>query len=402
MNTLDRYILRELFKVFFLAVFATTTLLYMDKFLFMAEMIVNRGVTLIEMVEILLFLSPSLLTLTIPISVLVASVVTFNQFSACNEWVAMKATGRSLLSLLRPVFAFAFLTYLLANFVMFYALPAGNTAYKQLIFDVIRHRADLDIKPRVFNQDFSHLILLVNERKPDSSLSGIFIANTQKPREPQIITASEGFIFSDPGSMKIQLKLSNGTIHEYNARRGDYQTLNFQGYDLTLNLPDTARLERRATIANRDTSLSELRKKIEQRKKEGRSINKPAVEMSKKFSLPFSCLLFALFGAPLGVKSSRSGKSGSFAMSVLVILLYYVFLVLSQNMGHIGRLNPYFSMWIPNLLLLATGAYVTIKMHKEIPFKLSGWLLDRATDLFQFIRNLGKSRQVGVLPPRSK
>jgi len=390
MNILDRYILSELSKVFLIAVFATTALLYMDKFLFMAEMIVNRGVSMVEMMEILLFLSPSLLTLTIPISVLVASVVTFNQFSAHNEWVAMKTTGRSFLHLMRPVFIFSLLTYALANFVMFYALPAGNQAYKQLIFDVIRNRANLDIKPRVFNQDFDNLVLLVEERGDDDSMKGIFIADTSRPREPQIISASEGYLFSDPESLKIQLKLKNGTIHEYSARRGDYQTLNFRGYDLTLNMPDTERLERKATVANRDISLAEVRKKIEEYKKEGIPINKPAVELSKKFALPFTCLLFAVFGAPLGVKSSRSGKSASFAMSLVIILLYYVVLIFAQNMGQTGQVNPYLSVWLPNMLLLAAGTYVTIKMHKEIPFRFADRLAELLQDAWEFIKNLRK------------
>ncbi len=400
MNTLDRYILRELSKVFLLALFATTALLYMDKFLFMAEMIVNRGVSLIEMVEILLFLSPSLLSLTIPISVLVASVVTFNQFSAHNEWVAMKTTGRSFLHLLRPVFAFSLLTYILANFVMFYALPAGNQAYKQIIFDVIRNRADLDIKPRIFNQDFDNLILLVEGRGDDGSMQGIFIADTSRPKEPQIISASEGYIFSDPESLKIQLKLRNGTIHEFSARRGDYQTLNFRGYDLTLNLPDTRRLEKKATVANRDISLAEIRKKIADYKKAGKPINKPAVELSKKFALPFSCLLFAVFGAPLGVKSSRSGKSASFAMSLVIILLYYVALVFSQNMGQTGQVNPYLSVWIPNLILLGAGVYVTIKMHRDIPFRFSDRIADLMVDGYQFLKNMRKPSRATQPPTR--
>lgn len=399
MNTLDRYILREMFTVFLIAVFATTTLLYMDKFLLMAEMIVNRGVSFIEMLAILLFLSPSVLSFTIPISVLVASVVTFNQFSAHNEWVAMKSTGRSFLNLLRPVFVFSLLTYALANFVMFYALPAGNHAYKQLIFDIIRNRAAVDIKPRIFNQDFDNLILLVEERESDSSMKGIFIADTSRPREPQIIAASKGLIFSDPASLKIQLQLSNGTIHEYSARRGDYQTLNFRRYDLTLNLPDSKELERKATSNARDISAAEIREKMARLEKEGKPTHGLAVALSKKFALPFSCLLFALFGAPLGVKSSRSGKSGSFAMCLVIILLYYVALVFSKNMGSVGSMNPYLAMWIPNLVLLVAGVYVTVKMHKEIPFGVMGWVADALEDAYAFLKNFRKSTRPGP-PPR--
>ena len=107
---INKYIFQELAKVFFISAGSLTMVLYLDKFLFMAEMIVSRGVTFLEMCRIMLYISPSFLALTIPISVLVASVVTFNQFSASNEWTAMKACHLSFMQTMRPVMIFSFLT----------------------------------------------------------------------------------------------------------------------------------------------------------------------------------------------------------------------------------------------------------------------------------------------------
>ena len=104
---IDKYIIQELVKVFLISVGALTMVLYLDKFLFIAEMIVNRGVTFLEICWIMLFISPSFLALTIPMSVLVASVVTFNQFSAHNEWTAMKTCRLSFLRAMRPVMIFS-------------------------------------------------------------------------------------------------------------------------------------------------------------------------------------------------------------------------------------------------------------------------------------------------------
>ena len=120
----------------------------------MAQMIVNRGVSFIEMILMMAYLSPALLALTIPMGVLLASVITFNQFSANNEWVAMKTCNWSFLELMKPVAYFAILTYILANSVMFWALPWGNNSYKVLIYDIIKNRANIDIKPNIFNKDF--------------------------------------------------------------------------------------------------------------------------------------------------------------------------------------------------------------------------------------------------------
>ena len=108
MTTIDRYILRELAKVYIISAGATTALLYLDKFLFMAEMIISRGVSLFEMLLIMIYISPAFLSLTIPMSVLIASVVTFNHFSSYNEWVAMKACSCMFRRIMNPVFIFSF------------------------------------------------------------------------------------------------------------------------------------------------------------------------------------------------------------------------------------------------------------------------------------------------------
>jgi len=127
-NIIDRYILRELIKIFLITVGELTTVLYLDKFLFIAENIVNRGVSILEVFLIMIYISPSYLALTVPISVLVASVATFNQFSASNEWVAMKSCHLSFMQTMRPVLIFSIFTYIVAVIIMVYALPWGNFA----------------------------------------------------------------------------------------------------------------------------------------------------------------------------------------------------------------------------------------------------------------------------------
>ncbi len=283
---IDKYIFWELIKMFLISIFAMTMILYSDKFLFMAEMIVNRGVSSIEFLMMLIYISPSFLAITIPMATLMASVVTFNQFSANNEWIAMKASNMSFLDLMKPVLGFSILAYILANIVMFWALPWGNQSYKVLVYDIIKNRANVDIKPNVFNRDFKDLILIVKEHQGNSVLKGVFIADTSKPEAPQIITSEEGFIVSNRETLKIQLKLKNGTIHELTKKRSAYQTLNFDRYDINLSIPDTERLEQEALVGNRELSLSKILKKIKDLKEKGLPTSGPEVELSKKFSIP--------------------------------------------------------------------------------------------------------------------
>jgi lipopolysaccharide export system permease protein len=394
-KTIDRYIFVELLKIFLISVGSLTMVLYLDKFLFMAEMIVNRGVTFSEMCHIMFYSAPALLALTVPMSVLVASLVVFNQFSAHNEWVAMKACHLSFLQTMRPVLLFSAITYLIANAIMFYALPWGDLSYRKLIYDIIKNRAYVDIKSNVFNHDFKNLVILVEERKSQSKLVNVFIADATQSDSPNIIIANEGNILPNPKSLKIQLELKNGTIHKLGQERRNYQTINFEVYNLTLHLPNTKRLEEEALVDNRGLSLDRLREQIFELKMKGLPTRGLKVELSKKFSIPFTCLLFGLLGASLGIHSSRSGKSGGFAVCILVIVLYYIGLILTQNMGVIGVLEPYFSVWIPNIILLGITLYIAYKMQKELPFKLTEWATDRMVTAYNFLRKI----YMAMVPP---
>jgi len=377
-NIIDRYIFRELIKIFLITVGALTTVLYLDKFLFIAENIVNRGVSLWEVFLIIIYISPSYFSLTIPISVLVASVATFNQFSASNEWVAMKSCHLSFMQSMRPVLMFSFFTYIVAVIIMVYALPWGNFSYKQKTFEIIKNRADVNIKPNLLNYDFKNLIILAKIREKKLEFRDVLIADTSQPQSPKIITANKAIILPNIESLKIRLKLTGGTIHESGDKISEYQTINFETYELTLSLPNSIELEKDALIGHRELSINLLLKQIKDFEKKGLPTFAAKVELSKKFAIPFTCLLFGLLGAPLGIHSSRGGKSGSFATSIMVILLYYMGLIFAQNMGKSGQVEPYFAIWVPNIIIFCIIVYTSYKMQKDLPFNFINRIVDNA------------------------
>ena len=369
-NIINRYIIRELSKIFLIAVGALTAVLYLDKFLFIAENIVSRGVSILEVFLIMIYISPAYLALTIPISALVASVATFNQFSASNEWVAMKSCHLSFTQIMRPVFVFSIFAYLLAVIIMVYALPWGNLAYKQKTYEIIKDRAIINIKPNIFNHDFKGLVILTKERHGQFQLMDILIADTTQSTLPRIITANQAIILLDREALKIRLKLKKGTMHEVGDKPSEYKTIKFDAYEINLDFPTTNHLERMAMVGHRELSISLLLQQIKDFEKKGLPTYAAKVELSKKFAIPFTCLLFGLLGAPLGIHSSRGGKSGSFATSIVVIFLYYVGLIFMQNMGKSGKIEPYLSVWLPNIIVLGIIIYTSYKMQKDLPFKL--------------------------------
>jgi lipopolysaccharide export system permease protein len=283
---------------------------------------------------------------------------------------------------MRPVLLFSMLTYFLAASIMIYALPLGNLAYKQLIFEIIKDRTNIDIKSNIFNYSFKNLVILANKNEGRLSLTDVFIADSTQSKLPRIINAKKALIIPNIESLKIQLELRNGTIHELNDSQNEYQIIKFNGYEINLNIPDTERLEKDAMLGNRELSISQIIDQINDFKEKGLPTNVSMVELSKKFAIPFSCLLFGLLGAPIGVKSNRSGKSGSIAISVLIIVIYYILLIFMQNMGKIGKIEPFLSVWVPNILILGIIIYTSFKMQKDLPFTFTRSLFDRLITIY--------------------
>jgi lipopolysaccharide export system permease protein len=392
MKIIHRYIFTETLKVFALSTMFLTMVMFLDKAMFMTDLILNRGLTMLEVGRMVLYISPIFLSITIPISVLVAAVMTFNQFSAENEFVVMKSSGWSFMYLLRPIILFSFLAYIITNIIIFYALPAGNQALKQMIFNIVKTRANIDIKPNVFNRNFDNMVLMVKEKISQNSYSGVFIADNSFKGSTKIILSEEGSIISDSANLRIQLQLRNGSIHDLAKRGSDYQIMKFDQYNLTLDIPGADQLKKKKILKPREMSISELKKHIDKKEEIDSPDHTEKVELSKRFSIPFTCVLFGIIGAPLGITSRRSGKSGGFVFAIIIILMYYVSLVLLQNIGRTGLINPYFSVWIPNIALLFAAIYVGYKTQKEIPFRTINKIIERTSILWEYIlKKLGSN-----------
>ncbi|MEE8260055.1 MAG: LPS export ABC transporter permease LptF [Nitrospinaceae bacterium] len=385
MKIIHRYIFTETLKIFALSTMFLTMVMFLDKAMFMTDLILNRGLTILEVGQMILYISPIFLSITIPISVLVAAVVTFNQFSAESEFVVMKSCGWSFMYLLRPVLLFSFLAYIATNIIIFYALPVGNQALKQMIFDIVKTRANINIKPNVFNRDFDNMILMVKEKKGPNSFKGVFIADSSFKGSTKIILSEQGSILTDPANLRIQLQLRNGSIHDLAKQGEDYQIMKFDRYDLTLDIPGTDQLKKKQILKPREMSISELQQQIKKNEKREWQDDLAKVELSKRFSIPLTCILFGIIGVPLGITSRRSGKSGGFVYVLLIILMYYVSMVLMQNFGRSGRINPYFSVWIPNIVLLIFAVYIGYKTQREMPFRTFNKINELVSTLWEYL-----------------
>ncbi|MEJ2721653.1 MAG: LptF/LptG family permease [bacterium] len=96
-----------------------------------------------------------------------------------------------------------------------------------------------------------------------------------------------------------------------------------------------------------------------------RQIDRYRVEIHKKYSIPFACIIFVLIGSPIAIRLGRSGMNMAIGLSILVFLVYYVCLIGGEKLADREILSPVIAMWAPNILFGFGAAFLIRSATRE-------------------------------------
>jgi lipopolysaccharide export system permease protein len=159
LKLIDKYIFKEIFFPFLMTLFVLTFVLLMGRILQLMDLMINKGVSVIDISKLILFLMPSFLLITIPISLLISMLIGVGRLSADNEITMFKSAGISLYRLVVPVAGVSLFALAITAIMGFYYVPYGNSATRNLLFTIAKQKASIGIKEKVFNDDFKGLVL---------------------------------------------------------------------------------------------------------------------------------------------------------------------------------------------------------------------------------------------------
>jgi lipopolysaccharide export system permease protein len=100
---------------------------------------------------------------------------------------------------------------------------------------------------------------------------------------------------------------------------------------------------------------AELGRYIESLRRSGNEVDKIVVEQALKLALPATCLVIALFGAPLAVTSPRAGTAVGIAVALGTTVVFLMMAQIAKAVGAGGVVNPHVAAWFPNALFLVAG-----------------------------------------------
>ena len=373
---LDRYLVREILGPLGLG-FLVYTFILLVRFLFdAAEMIIRRGLDLDLVGELLFYTLPNIVVLTIPMALLFGILIAVGRLASDSELVALRSSGVGLMALYRPILLVSGFFTLVNMALMVWALPAGNTALVQLTLRILTETVDRQVEPRVFYPEFEGTLLYVFEMPQGSNRwDGVFLAQSLPTQKNQVTVAASGELRLDESGERVVLELSDAYTHEVDLNRpGTYQTSFSQRLEKVLADEFSSNLQR-ASMSNvkevRNQTLRELSVTLAQPDTSQELRNMARVEIHKKFSIPFACFVFGLCALPLGFNNRRGGKASGFALSIGVILVYYILINNGENAARYGKMPPWLAMWLPNLVIAVAGLVLLARRNRDKSLLLS-------------------------------
>ena len=378
LRIIDRYILREVIPPFLLSLLVLTFLLMIPPIMSVAEELIARGVDGLTILKLMGLLVPQALGITIPIGLLIGVLMGLGRLSTDREAVALQACGVSLYRMLYPLLVFGAAATAVTFYVLSVALPDANQAYRELTFRIIANRAEGQVKPRVFDDEYFPGVVLYVREVSDSGWSDVFMADTRKSTQPDVYVAERGRVLIDRESRRVEVILANGTRHEVDPAQPDtYEVQAFR--ELVISL-DPDRVFRDVTMARgfREMTISLLRDEITRMVNAGAPPHAPIMELHKRFSIPAACLVFVIIGLGLGVTSRKDGKLASFMLGIGVVFSYYVFLYGGEAMTKGGLIPAELSMWLPNIAIGVVGAFLVVWRSSSIERRIGIPFLTRS------------------------
>lgn len=372
---LDRYILSEILGPLGLG-FLVYTFILLLRFLFQsAEMIIRRGLPVSVVGELLVLTLPNIVVLTLPMSLLFGILIAVGRLSSDSELIAMRSCGISLLTLYRPILLMSAFFTVLNTLLMVYALPWGNTSLQQLRIEIATETVSQQVQPRVFYEEWPGKVVYVFEVPPgEKRWKGVFLAESIPSGDNEVTIADWGEVRVDQGGEQVVLRLFNAIRHKVDLNAPDrYEISRHKRLDIILEDQFTTEQKAKVSITKgiRELTLEELNDLRQDPSATDEQRNLALVEIHKKFSIPAACLVFGLFALPLGINNRRGGKASGFALSVGVLVLYYILLSNGEEAARYGKLPAWVGMWGPNILLAAAGIFLLARRNRDKSLLLS-------------------------------
>ncbi|WP_269623051.1 LptF/LptG family permease [Prochlorococcus marinus] len=368
---LDRWLIRELLPPFFFAISAFTVVSLSVGVMFdLVRKIVESGLSLKFAIQVFLFKLPSFLVLSFPMAILMATLLTYSRLSSNSEIKALKSIGVSTKRIIASALVLGVLmtgiTFIFNDLIV----PSSNknaeatlrkglgvSMHSDYVTDIMYSRFGKIIDPSSNDSVDGMTHLFYAKEFQNKEMIDVTVLDFSRLGYKQMLVAKRGF-WNEPNAT---WDFQDGNILTISPS-GGFTSIRFENYIYPLDSGPNkiAEIPKDANYMTLSDALkAEKLYELSGNLKEARRMK---VRIQEKFTLPMACIVFSLIGSSLACKSyERTSQSQGFAMSIILILIYYILSFVFSSLGVSGALSPLVGAWSPVLISFSGGIYLLYK-----------------------------------------
>ncbi|MEG3438783.1 LptF/LptG family permease [Pannus brasiliensis CCIBt3594] len=372
-SLLDRYLIAQLLPPFLFGVGLFASLgVAIGNLSDLANKIADSNLPLMAAIEILLLKVPEFVTYSLPVSLLLATLLTYGRLGSDSELTAFRSCGCSLYRLLVPTLCLSFFVTGITLVLNEYVVPASNFRATEILVRTIQEERDSWQDRDIYYPNYDTIVqsngkrerklksLLYAETFDGKNMKSVTVLRWSKQKLQQIIIA-ESATWNPIDNL---WDFTNGTIYQLSPPDASYgEAVNFQ----TRKIP----LSRAAfdfAVQSRDPYEMNLVQAIDYLKLlklggDEKRVRMFKVRIHQKIAFPFVCVVFGLIGATLGSLPRQIDRGTGFGLSVAIIFTYYLINFLIGSLGVSGVLPPFLAAWIPNFFGLLVGGWLAWRVN---------------------------------------
>jgi len=408
--TLFRYIFLEMLFSFVICFFFFFFVFFVNQILLMAQEILEKHVPFGQVVLLVLFSLPLIISTSAPFASLVGTLMTVGRLTSDNEILVMLSSGLSYKIIFFPAITLGIIISLLSFFTNDVLLPAGTVQFNKLWRQILVSTPALELEANSVKR-FKNTVIVTGDVS-GNVIGNLIILDKTEEGERRMIMAGSAEL-KDSGNEGLSLDLSKAFFHsskevtwdDYDYAQTDFLQYKVSNDDIMQDIVSvtpremssrdvfTSVRERRASLNTRantrkarliiqaaelenilragpetdswntkSSSISSFRRDFQSLMSvmNDRTLNISVLELYRKFAVPLGAFCFVFLAVSLGLMAKKSGQTVGFIFGVIISVIYWSMLFIGQTMGLRVGTPPFWSMWLPNIFFLSAGIVLAV------------------------------------------
>lgn len=370
------YVATEMLAPFFASFIILYCVFFLVRLLPLLDIVLELRIGFTDFIRLFSYIFPRLLLYVIPMTSMTGVIIGFSRLTIDREILVLKASGISLKQILPPVIVLALAISLLNGFFSVSLIPAGETAMKNLLFQLAKERIDKGLQEKKFTETLGDLVVYVDRIDDRERWHGVYVSDMRNRLQPIIIMAEEGGLSAHVDRMMVTIVLNNGTMH--NSDNFDNQVIRFKRYQMQIPLRPPTQVSGENLAVSGKSTMNQ-RQLLEAAEKYGHDTRQGVAllnEFHNRLALPVGCFILSLLGIPLGLQASPGKRAIGIPLGLGFFIFYYILSTIFEVMSEEMKIPVLVGMWTPNLIFLIIALWFLWRVQKEKPL-VSEWLQNK-------------------------